>query len=168
MIRLSQRLTIVYENLLTQKDVWDICCDHGYIGTAAYNSSKFTDIYYVDRVPTIIEKLETQFQKFIFKEDSASKANFICKAAQDIKTSLTGTACITGVGGLTTFKVLDSLSKNNFLNVDRLILGPHRDESKLIELIKKSPQINQYHLKSVIKITENNRERSIFILDKIV
>lgn len=168
MIRLSERLNLVYKNLLPQKDVWDICCDHGYLGTAAYKSAKFSDIYFVDRVPSIIEKLETQFQKFVFKTDSVSKANFICKAAQDIKTNLTGTVCITGVGGLTTFKVLDSLSKNNFLNVDRLILGPHRDESKLIELIKTSVQINQYRLKSEIKITENNRERKIFILDKIV
>lgn len=167
MIRLSERLTLVYENLIPQKDVWDICCDHGYLGTAAYKSQNFSDIYFVDRVPTIIEKLETQFQKFVFNTDSASKANFICKAAQDINTNLTGTACITGVGGLTTFEILHDLAQNNFLNVDRLILGPHRDEIKLLELIKNSPKTNPYHLKSEIKVIENNRNRSIYILDRI-
>lgn len=168
MIRLSERLTLVYDNLLPQKDVWDICCDHGYLGTAAYKSAKFSDIYFVDRVPTIIEKLETQFQKLVFKTDAASKANFICTAAQDIKTNLTGTACITGVGGLTTFKILDGLSKTDFLNVDRLILGPHRDETKLLELIKSSSQINHFHLKSELKIVEGNKNRSIYILDRIL
>ncbi|MES2802639.1 MAG: tRNA (adenine(22)-N(1))-methyltransferase TrmK [Bdellovibrionota bacterium] len=167
-IRLSERLTIVFDNLLPEKDVWDICCDHGYLGIAAYKSTSFSHIYFVDRVPAIMEQLKTQFQKFDFKTDSVSKATFICTAGQDIKTNVTGTVCITGVGGFTTFKILDSLSQNNFLNADRLILGPHRDEVKLLELIKDSSQINQYHLKSEIKIVENSYKRSLFILDRVI
>lgn len=166
MIRLSERLTVVYENLLPKKDVWDFCCDHGYLGTAAYKSTNFTDIYFVDQVPTIMERLKIQFQKFVFKTDSVSKANFICTAGQDIKTNITGTVCITGVGGLTAFEILDGLSKNNFLNADRLILGPHRDDSKMLELIKSSSKLNQYNLKAEIKIVENDIKRSLFVLDK--
>ncbi|MBY0554443.1 tRNA (adenine(22)-N(1))-methyltransferase TrmK [bacterium] len=168
MIRLSERLTIVYENLLPQKDVWDICCDHGYLGTAAYKSANFSDIYFVDRVPTIIEKLEIKFQKFVLKTDSVSKAYFLCIPGQDISTGITGTASITGVGGLTAFEILHGLSEKNFLTVDRLILGPHRDEKKLLELIKNSSKLNQYHLKSEFEIVESNKSRSIFILDRIL
>jgi len=167
MIKLSERLTIVYENLLPKKDVWDICCDHGYLGTAAYKSASFSHIYFVDRVPTIMEQLEIQFQKSDFKTESVSKATFICAAGQDIGTSVTGTICITGVGGFSAFKILNGLAKNNFLNADRLILGPHRDEMKLLELIKDSSQLNQYHLKSEFKIVENDYKRSLFILDRI-
>ncbi|MBC7421500.1 MAG: tRNA (adenine(22)-N(1))-methyltransferase TrmK [Bdellovibrio sp.] len=167
MIRLSERLTIVYQNLIQQKDVWDICCDHGYLGTAAYKSTNFSDIYFVDRVHTIMEKLKSKFQKFVFKTDSTSKAYFICTAGQNIETHVTGTLCITGVGGFTAFEILNGLSKNNFLNADRLILGPHRDEAKLIELIKNSLNMNQYDLKSEIKIVEKNIQRSLFILDRI-
>lgn len=166
MIKLSERLTIVYENLLPAKDVWDICCDHGYLGKAAYINANFTHIYFVDRVPEIMERLKIQFQKSVFKTDSVLKATFICTAAQDIGTNVTGTICITGVGGSTIFKILDGLSKNNFLNADRLILGPHRDEMNLLELIKNSSQLNRYHLKSEYKIVENDYKRSLFILDK--
>ena len=167
MIRLSERLTIVYQNLLPQKDAWDICCDHGYIGAAAYKSANFADIYFVDRVPSIIEKLKVQFDKFVFKTDSASKAIFICAPGQDIKMTLTGTVCITGVGGLAAFEILDGLAKNGFLNADRLVLGPHRDEKKLLELIKNSPQMSLYHLGSDIKVAEGKYTRSLYILERI-
>ncbi len=168
MIKLSERLTTVYENLLPEKDVWDICCDHGYLGKTAYKNANFTHIYFVDRVPEIMERLKIQFHKSVFKADSAVKATFICAAGQDLNLNVTGTVCITGVGGSTVFKILDGLAKNNFLNADRLILGPHRDEMNLLELIKNSSQINQYHLKAEIKIVENNFKRGLFILDKVL
>ncbi len=167
MIKLSERLTIVYENLLPEKDVWDICCDHGYLGIAAYKNANFTHIYFVDRVPEIIDRLKIQFHKSIFKTDSAVKTSFIGTAGQDIHTNVTGTVCITGVGGSAIFKILDGLAKNNFLNADRLILGPHRDEMNLLELIKNSSLLNQYHLKSEYKIVENNFKRGLFILDRV-
>ncbi|AZZ35571.1 SAM-dependent methyltransferase [Bdellovibrio sp. qaytius] len=165
-VKLSERLTFVYENLIPDKDVWDICCDHGYLGIAAYKNANFTHIYFVDRVPEIIERLKIQFHKSVFKIDSAVKATFICTSAQEIKTNVTGTVCITGVGGSTVFKILDGLSKNNLLNADRLILGPHRDEMNLLEMIKDSERLNQYQLKSEIKVVERTTSRSLFILDK--
>lgn len=165
MIRLSERLTIVFDNLLPKKDVWDICCDHGYLGMAAYTSMNFSNIYFVDRVPTIMNQLKSEVERLASKNESASKTTFICAAGQEIKTNVTGTVCITGVGGFTVFKILDGLSKNNYLNADRLILGPHRDEMKLLELIKNF-QINQYDLKNEIQIIENGYKRSLFILDR--
>lgn len=168
MIKLSERLTTVYENLLPEKDVWDICCDHGYLGKAAYKNANFTHVYFVDRVPEIIDRLKIKFQKSVFKTDSAVKATFICTDGQDLNLNVTGTVCITGVGGSTVFKILDGLAKNNFLNADRLILGPHRDEINLLELIKNSSRLNKYRLKAEIKIIENNFKRSLFILDKIL
>lgn len=166
MVKLSERLMTVYENLLPEKDVWDICCDHGYLGMAAYKNANFTHVYFVDRVPEIVDRLKNQFQKSIFKTDSVLKTTFICSAGQDINTNVTGTICITGVGGLSVFKILDALSKKNYLNADRLILGPHRDDVHLLELIKNSSLLNQYHLKSEIKIFEKSNRRSLFILDK--
>ena len=103
----------------------------------------------------------------MFNIGSASKAHFICDDGQNIKSNTTGTICITGVGGLTAYEILDGLSKNNFLNADRLILGPHRDENKLIELIKNAPKLNQYRLQYEIEVIESHIKRRLFILDKI-
>ena len=166
-MKLSDRLTTVFQNLLPQKDVWDVCCDHGYLGIAAYQSEKFNNIYFVDRVSTIIEQLHLQFNKHAFRSQSKTLAHFICENAEKIKALVSGTFCVTGVGGLIIFKILEGLSSNGFLNADRLILGPHRDELKLIELIKHSSRLKQYHLQSQVDVMENDRVRSIFILDRL-
>ena len=156
----------MYQNLIPQKDVWDVCCDHGYLGTAAYKSQNFANIYFVDRVKKPIDQLKTQFKKFVFKAESISQAQFICVDAQDIQKPVNGSISITGVGGFTIFEILEGLSASHFLNADRLILGPHRDDTKLIELIKNSATLKQYQLKSDIEVVENNRIRSILIFDQ--
>ena len=76
MIRLSKRLTAVYENLIPNEDVWDICCDHGYLGAAAYKSTRFSNIYFVDRVPATIEKLKIQFEKVCLQYRIKIKSSF--------------------------------------------------------------------------------------------
>lgn len=166
MPKLSERLKTVFENLIPNKDVWDICCDHGLMGITAYKSKKFPTVYFIDQVPSIMEKLKDLFLKYELKNDSESKAVFICTAGEDIKTNVTGTVCITGIGGLNIFKILEGLSKNNFLNADRLILGPHKDNMKLLELIQKSSQLDRYQLKSEIKVVESNKERSLYVLER--
>lgn len=160
-IKLSDRHKIVFDNLIPHKDVWDFCCDHGYVGTAAYKSQKFPNIYFVDQVPSIIEKLQILFQKYVFFPQSTTKAHFICQSGQSIQVLINGTICITGVGGLTIFEILQGLSTNKVLNADRLILGPHRDDLKLLELIKNN--LNYFKLHSEIEVAEKDRIRKIFI-----
>lgn len=163
-IKLSDRHRIVFENLIPNKDVWDFCCDHGYLGTAAYKSQNFPNIYFVDQVASIIEKLQSLFQKYIYFENSNTKAHFICQSGQNLQTPATGTVCITGVGGLTIFTILEGLSKNNILNADRLILGPHRDDQKLAELIQE--HLKSFQLQCEIEVVEKNRTRKIFVYDR--
>ena len=166
MIRLSDRLTVVFDNLVPQLDVWDFCCDHGYLGTAAYKSESFGNVYFVDQVSTIIEKLENQFQKYVFNPKLKTKAHFICQNGEKIQTPVCGNLCITGVGGLTIYEILLGLSENNFLNADRLILGPHRDDPKLLELMRNTANFKKYELRSNIEVEENERVRHIYIFDR--
>lgn len=166
-MKLSERLTAVYENLLPSKDVWDICCDHGYLGLAAYQSQKFPKVHFVDQVPSIMEKLKNLFLKFESIAEIDSKAIFICTAGEDLTTEVTGTVSITGIGGLNTFKILDGLSKNNFLNADRLILGPHKDNNKLLDFIQNSPQLKNYQLINEIEVIESDIKRHLYVFDKV-
>ena len=166
-MKLSARLKVVFEHLLPQKDVWDICCDHGYLGMTAYQQQNFPNVYFVDQVSTIIEHLRVQFSKHTYRTPSNTAAHFICESAENISTVVNGTVCIAGVGGLVIFKILQGLSRRGFMNADRLILGPHRDEEKLMELIKSSAMLSRYHLINRVEVIENNRARSIFIFDKL-
>ncbi len=166
-MRLSQRLSQVYQNLHPRQNVWDFCCDHGYLGATAYKNQNFGDIYFVDQVDTIIEHLKNRFHKYSYSEDNLSKAYFLCQSGESILQDVTGNVCITGVGGLTILQILDGLCGNNRLHANRLILGPHRDNEKLLSMISSHEKLQSYRLEKKIAITENDRPRELFIFDRI-
>lgn len=166
-MRISPRLQVVYDNLLEGYDVWDVCCDHGFLGGAAYESRRFANIYFVDQVSTIVEKVKTIFETYVFKSENPSLAFFLTESGENLKQEVTGNLCITGVGAHVIYDILCGLAKNNKLNVHRMILGPHRDEEKLEKMLAATKLLNQYCLTSKKEITENGRNRIFFILDRI-
>ncbi len=163
--RLSLRLQTIFDHLNPRQDVWDFCCDHGYLGGAAYKSQKFANIYFVDQVESIIQKLKTRFDQFVFSENSPSQAYFLCQSGESLTQEITGTISITGVGGLTIYTILSELSQQNNLKAERLILGPHRDNEKLLKLISVDANLNNYYLKKTTTVIEDGRNRDIFIFD---
>ncbi len=165
--RLSQRLEIVFNHLNPRQNVWDFCCDHGYLGGAAYKSEKFSDIYFVDQVESIIENLKTRFYKFAYSEKNKSKANFLCQSGESITQEITGTISITGVGGLTVYEILSKLSAGQNLKASRLILGPHRDDEKLLKLISTDLNLKNYSLHKTETVIEDGRNRNIYVFDLI-
>ncbi len=163
----SERLKIVFNHLNPRQNVWDFCCDHGYLGAAAYKSQNFGDIYFVDQVDTIIDHLKNRFHQYAYSENNPSKATFICQSGESIDRDVTGTVCITGVGGTTIFQILSGISANGRLHPDRLILGPHRDNEKLLKLLSEHDDLKKFVLLKKIAITENDRLRELFIFDRI-
>lgn len=161
----SERLKIVFNHLNPRQNVWDFCCDHGYLGAEAYKSQNFGDIYFVDQVDTIIEHLKNRFRKYSYSETNPSKAHFLCQSGESINVDVTGTVCITGVGGTTIFQILSGLSASGRLHAERLILGPHRDNEKLLKLLSEHDDLKKYVLLKKLAITENDRERELFIFD---
>lgn len=167
-MHLSNRLKAIYENLIPQKDVWDICCDHGLLGIAAYRSDNFLDVYFVDQVESIMNSLRDKFYQHGYNESLTKKAHFICASGENIQTKVSGTACISGVGALSILQILTPLEKKNALTADRLILGPHNDEEAFLESIQNSEIFKNYKLISQIEVEEKQRLRQIFVLDRLV
>lgn len=165
-MRISPRLQFVFDNLLEGRDVWDFCCDHGFLGGAAYESRKFRSIYFVDQIAPIIDRVSKLFETYIYREDNLSKAYFFAKAGQQIDIPVTGTICITGVGAFAVHDILAGLSQNKMLQATRLILGPHRDEEKLLCMISDNSSLSEYQLTSKSEILENGRKRIFFIFDR--
>ena len=166
-MRISNRLQLIFNNLILGKDVWDFCCDHGYLGGAAYKTQKFADIYFVDQVSSIIDKVQTRFNTYVFDNKNTSKAHFILQSGQYISMPIRGTACITGVGAIVIYDILNGLAQNQFLQAQRLILGPHRHVEKLSAMIENNKIFNSYQLTAKIEILEKGRNRVIFIYDLI-
>lgn len=164
--RLSARLFTIYHHLLEDQDVWDFCCDHGYLGTAAYQSQKFKNIYFVDPVASIMESLKERFFKFIFDSNRLSAAHFLQQTGQSLQILVEGTACIAGVGGHVIFDILLSLANNHVLKANRLILGPHRDADKLLSWLSQNTIFTNYRLSLQKEITEDGRTHTFFIYDR--
>lgn len=164
---LSIRLQLVYDHLLADEDVWDFCCDHGYLGGAAYKSKNFKDVYFVDPVPSIMDNLKNRFQTFVFSADNKSNAHFLVQKGETVTQVVKGNVCIVGVGGLMICDILKSLAENNLLQAKRLILGPHRDSEKLVEMIEKNDLFKKYKLIKKKDVMENGRKRDFFIFDAI-
>ena len=164
---LSIRLQLVYDHLLADEDVWDFCCDHGYLGGAAYKSQSFKDVYIVDPVPSIMDNLKNRFQTFVFSADNKSNAHFLVQKGETVTQLVKGNVCIVGVGGLMICDILKSLAENNLLQAKRLILGPHRDSEKLVEMIEKNDLFKKYKLIKKKDVMENGRKRDFFIFDAI-
>ncbi len=163
--RLSERLQTVFDHLNPKQDVWDFCCDHGYLGGAAYKSQKFANIYFVDQVESIIQKLKTRFDQFVFNKNNQSQVHFLCQSAESLNQEITGTISITGVGGLTIYTILSQLAAKKNLKANRLILGPHRDNEKLLLLISENENLKNYSLQKTTTVLEDGRNRDIFIFD---
>lgn len=165
MTRLSDRLQIVYENLLPGLDVWDFCCDHGYLGGVAYKSGQFKNIYFVDPIASIMQKLEENFTRFLLKPEGPSTAYFKTQTGETITEPVRGTACILGVGAFVIYDILNGLAAKELLQAQRLILGPHRDSDKLLTMIKNNSLLGRYALTSQKEVIENGRTREFFIFD---
>jgi tRNA (adenine22-N1)-methyltransferase len=160
---LSSRLQFIYENLLSHQVVWDLCCDHGLLGQAAARSGLFGEVNFVDQVPHIITKLETKLQKM----PGIEKCKFRIADAENLQEPLFGNVVIAGVGAHQIFKILKGLQARNFLQAQRLILAPQREEEKLRHwLLEQDSEFKQKYVMYAEKsLKERSRNRLIFVFD---
>lgn len=162
MIQLSPRLKFVSTQLLRESPVWDICCDHGYLGIWALQNY-FPEVHFVDPVSSIIEKI--QQRALAHQEANAGRIFLHPILGQDIEEEITGTIVILGVGPYVIKAILDSLWQKKKMRAQRIILGPQRNPEKLegwIEEWQKSKEIFNIQKETLV---ERKRQRVIFILD---
>lgn len=182
---LSPKLQLIYENLLPGEDLWDLCCDHGYLGQVALASNEFNQVFFVDQVPHIIEKLEARLRKESPKsfdldasepsEVEASlikqtyllsrKAHFRNVPAELLQESLFGNVVIAGVGAYTAFAIVKSLWERQFLQAKRLILSPQRDDEKFLRWLSEMDDNfnHRYQLKSQQSVREGRRPLWVYV-----
>lgn len=164
MSSLSKRLKLIYDQLLPTKPVWDLCCDHGYLGLYAYESERFTAVHFVDQVPEIIDRLEVTFKEKVMTAANNTSVNFYACAGEDLSRPISGSLVISGVGSYTIFQILKSLQEQSLLKAERLILCPQNDVVSLDEL-KKLPDFSYRQNLETLTVIEKDRLRQIYVLD---
>jgi tRNA (adenine22-N1)-methyltransferase len=164
-MKFSNRLQYVFDHLLIDQDVWDFCCDHGYLGAKAYQSGLFKNIYFVDRVSSIMERVQLHFNSHLLQKESKSQVYFFLTDGQNVLKNVSGTVSITGVGAHVIFDILKGLAQRNVLNATRLILGPHRHTEKLLKMISDEDSLKNYRLVATDEVIEKERRRIFYIFE---
>lgn len=159
-LKLSERLSWIYENIEPHDALWDIGADHGKIGFKALIDHKSDKVYFVDKSKQVIDGLNNTFKSSINEKlNSKYDVGFYCLNGLALKKyfgSLSGTIVMAGFGGKNMMNVFDNLPKVK--KGTRIIVAPHTDEKFVsYHLLNKS-----YILLKKTVITENKRQRYIF------
>lgn len=152
MIKLSPRLQAILNNALPNCDFWDVACDHGLVGRAAYQSGLYTRVHFVDPLAHRIDTLKKDFPL----------AAFFNVKIENINTLITGNFTMAGVGATTIVNALKLLHQKGYLQAHRLILGPHKNEDQIADL-----QLGNYQLLEQVQILERGRIRSLYVFNSI-
>jgi tRNA (adenine22-N1)-methyltransferase len=157
---LSPRLQHIFDRLVPGVDVWDLCCDHGYLGQKALHSGRFARIHFVDQAGHLIEALRHRLI-------AVSGVSFHGLPAQELSEALTGNVVAAGVGAELICKILGAQSTRGTLQARRLLLGPHKDAEKLQEWLCQDLVFSRdYRFLAKSGVEERGRLREIFIYER--
>lgn len=164
MVNLSSRLQLIFSLLKPDLSVWDVCCDHGYIGLRAYESQGFCEINFVDQVPEIMQRLKKHFTDNHWHPSNTTSVQFHSMAAEQITNEITGNLIMAGIGSYTIARVLTSLTHRQLLQAHRIIICPQNEVVSIdkIKNILGAP----YSLFEITTVIEKNRKRKIYVFDK--
>jgi tRNA (adenine22-N1)-methyltransferase len=162
--KLSNRMQAFLEHAIKHDVLWDVCCDHGYVGIKALESGLFSEVYFVDCIPHIMKRLEQLIQQLNWK--ISHPYQLYTMSGADIPIDIEGTLLIAGVGGATIKTILSSLLEKKTLKAKRLLLSPHMDVPLFLEYIESEIFKQTYYLFERKMIAEGKRERPLFIFER--
>lgn len=162
--RLSRRMKCFIDNALKNEPLWDICCDHGYVGIKALETSQFTEVHFVDQIPHIMDRLEKLINEY-WRIKPEHKYTLHAMSGESLNIDIHGTMLVAGVGGLTIKTILSSLLEKDKLHAKRLLLSPHTDEKTLIQFIEDAEFKTIYSVTDKILMPEGKRVKPLYILD---
>lgn len=155
-LKVSNRIKKIVEQILPNQDLWDLCCDHGYVGKLYLTQNPTSKVYFVDQVSEIIKSLKDS------KDFEQHNVDFKCCDIMDLVNELTGTVVLTGVGQ---YKISSFLQKLVYSDhkIVRLIVGPQQPldfETQYSQILNA-----KFLFKDKIVLTEKRRTRLLYVYD---
>ncbi len=107
--RLGERLDHIYQwinSAQAYSSIWDLCCDHGRLGLHLHKRHPHAQVYLVDKIPSIVDKLAADFG---WLDDG--RLHFLTADAceLDIAADNRTLVIVAGVGGQNTVAILQAI-----------------------------------------------------------
>ncbi len=153
---LSTRLGTLLEHCEKGGALWDLCCDHGYLGLYAAQTGCFSEIILNDCVSELIDKLSS---KVIL---SQTPVRTLCCPAEAIAEVVTGSVCIAGVGGEKIYHILSSLEQSGVLQANCIVVCPEKDAEWLLR-----QNLRDYSIHLQFQIPHNHTTRWIAVYHRL-
>ena len=98
---LSKRLSAIASMVTTEYDeIWDCCCDHGFLGIELLKQNKAPKIHFVDIVPELMQSLRNVLERFSTdKQRTAWQVHCQDVARIELSPNKRHLVIIAGVGG---------------------------------------------------------------------
>jgi tRNA (adenine22-N1)-methyltransferase len=128
---LSARLQIFYDRILAGQPLWDIGCDHGYLGLHAHRNGLCGEVHLVDRSPTVLEKLRRQVEVRWPAGPGEGLRIWQLDAEQEALPVVGGTVVMAGLGIGTVLRIMARSFAGKVPAGVRLVLAPTLREELL-------------------------------------
>ncbi|MBX2994641.1 MAG: tRNA (adenine(22)-N(1))-methyltransferase TrmK [Bdellovibrionaceae bacterium] len=151
---MTPRLKYLLSKADPARPLWDIGCDHGYLGEGALLAG-FPRVEFVDPAAHLVDKLKRRLA-FRF-----GNTGYHALRGQDLAAPVTGNIVMAGFGGDQMREILEAWLERGLLREGRLILSPHKDEDKLRAWIEETFTISEQS-----SFDERGRVRPIFVCEQ--
>jgi len=120
---LSTRLQIIYDRILPGQPLWDIGCDHAYVGLQAFSSGLCSEVHLVDRALPAIENLRNQIAERWPDGPGEGLRIWHSDAERDALPVAHGTVVMAGVGIFTVLRIMDRVFAGKVPTGVRLVVA---------------------------------------------
>lgn len=148
---MTPRLRFLLEQANPDGPLWDVGCDHGYLGELALQK-KIRPVYFVDAAAHVMSELKRKLSR------QYVDAKFLHLRGQDIDQVVSGSFVMAGFGGDQMAEILEILFQKQLVKNCRFILSPHKDEEKIRSLV-----ISGLSKTAELEFTERKKKRPVFI-----
>lgn len=159
--KLSPRLKELSKMLPANiQEVWDICCDHGYLGRYLLTLTR-GKVNFLDQVPSIIDELDqylrSEFSPDHFRTIMADGRSYPYKLSQTLNCF-----CIAGVGFYTVRDIVQQIEDclGSHIQKQYLLLGSQKNNFKLRQWLRERGwKMNRERM-----VLENGHFRELWLL----
>jgi tRNA A22 N-methylase len=127
---MTPRLNYLLSKADPLRPLWDIGCDHGYLGEQALIQG-FPFVHFVDPAEPLIQKLK---RRLGFRYGNTAYHQLRGQDLSNVR--IDGSVVMAGFGGDQMREILERWRQHALLGETRLILSPHKDEKKLADWLQ--------------------------------
>jgi tRNA (adenine22-N1)-methyltransferase len=148
---ISRRLQAILDiNKQSYDQVWDTCCDHGYLGEAYLQRNQAQIVHFVDRVPALMTQIEHRLNALDLSNIDGIASNSVnsnehiswqvhCLDVKELEfaSEQKHLVVVAGVGGDLCADIVEAIMKKNHAeNIDWVFCPVHKHETLRKKLIR--------------------------------